>query len=1209
MNNNGQDDKVARDRDLLFGVIATRLGYVNPGELATAAGEWAANPGVGLDQYLVERGVISAETRDAIDSIREARIKDYKGDPSASLASFGGEAVHESFAGAVVVTDRGVESSLSSFGGGIAKEGSVPEGPSPEGPIPERPTAKVEVETQATVTVEHPNRYTIKAEHGRGGIGRVLLAFDEHIGREVALKELIPQAGGMSGSARAPTGAASETVNRFLREARITGQLEHPGIVPVYELGKRADGSIYYTMKLVRGVTLLDQIRKAPAISDRLLLLNHFLDLCQAMAYAHSKGVIHRDLKPLNVMVGEFGETVVLDWGLAKVRGLHDARAGDIEEGLRIIKDSSAGKTMDGALMGTPAYMSPEQAEGKIEEVDERSDIWSLGAILYEILCGRPPYTGETAWEVMGKVLKDPVPPLEEIEPSAPPELIAICNKCLQKDRDKRYADAGELAKDVAKFQAGGLVSAYEYSMAALIKRWLTRRWPVVVTSLVAAVILVSLGTWSYFRIMTERNRAVEQRIIAENKEREARRNLAEAYYQYGMRSEINSVWNFARVFYAKAVSLYQHEGARSGLFRESLRTFQPTVEYAIDAHPGGVYSVAVSPDGKLAATGGCELFDPKCRSGIIKLWAMDTGEMTKDLQGHKDVVDALAFTPDGQRLVSGGWDGTVRVWDLESGQQEQTINAHQGWVTSVAVSPGGSYFASGGEDGIVKIWSIKDGSETASLEGHEPGPVAVAFSPDGGRLLSAGVDKIMILWSTDTWQDEYVFGGHEDWVRAVAVSPAGDLILSGSRDLTARLWSVETGEDIETFSGQKGEVTHAAFFPDGKTAMTASANGTVQILDLATREPTAIFTAHPGRVMAAAVSPDGVRLLSGGEEGELKIWKLSSESKLKTLAGHSDQISGLAVTPDGKRALSGSFDRNLIVWDLASGDTIRQLTGHESFVRDVDISPDGNLAASGGWDGTIRVWDIESGVQLWSFEAHEGNVTAVAFAPNGVHLASGGDDDKIGIWDLQEGKLLRTLTGHSNNISSLAFDPGGGKLYSGSWDGKIKVWDPSTGQNLATLTGHDPGVSSLATSPDGTRLMSGGFGGKVIIWDTAVNEPVLSLVGHRGPISSVAFSGDGRYALTTCSQSLKIWELESGECIITYPREGDMGIATMALTPDGKTALLGTRDAAINILPLDWNLFEADGKALLDRALEETGLALEGFDIRSAVAGARETD
>jgi serine/threonine protein kinase len=498
---------IERDRNLLFGIFAVQLRKVTAVQLIDAAAAWAADPTRDVPERLVNAGAMSAADCDLVNGFVEHAVQAHGNDPVATLAAFGGEEqVDRTYRGTLTLTPAG--------GVSVSSEPTVLSNES----FDEIPGIQ-----------ESPGRYTHVSEHARGGMGRVLLVHDQHLSRDIALKELLPDFSGQSASdAPSPVRASVPFVARFLQEARITGQLEHPSIVPVYELGHRKDGALYYTMKLVRGKTLSRAIKEATTLAGRLKLLPHFLDLCQAIAYAHSRGIIHRDIKPANVMVGEFGETVVLDWGLAKARGKEDVHADGLAETLRAMNeggDADVAKTAYGQALGTPAYMPPEQARGQIDRIDERSDVYSLGAVLYELMTGEPPFTGKSVQEILGKVLTAHATTALQRVPDAPAELAAISHRAISSDPEKRYQSAKDLADEVERFTAGALVHAFDYGFKDYFRRFLAKNKTSLLMGSAAIVLIALVAGTAIHQIRTDRQRARQ----AAAEEKEAARLAAEA--------------------------------------------------------------------------------------------------------------------------------------------------------------------------------------------------------------------------------------------------------------------------------------------------------------------------------------------------------------------------------------------------------------------------------------------------------------------------------------------------------------------------------------------------------------------------------------------------------------------------------------------------------------------------------------------------------
>lgn len=477
---------LGQDWNLLFGVFAVQLKKISPSQLVESAAMWATDPSRSLAERMVENGALSEKDRRFLEDVVERAIEDHEGDAKAAVASFGGvEEIQQTFRGSIVLNRSGSVQLGWSSGDAWA----------PGGPL------------DVPAVQETPGRYTCVGEHSHGGMGRILIVHDEHFGRDVALKELLPaHANREDTESPTPVRLSLPVTARFLAEARITGQLEHPSIVPVYELGHRMDGTLYYTMKLVRGQTLTKSLAAAPKLRDRLLLLPHFLNLCQAIAYAHDRGVIHRDIKPDNVMIGEFGETVVIDWGIAKTR-THDPGGGDpMAETVRMMKNSGRApetKTAAGAVMGTPLYMSPEQAAGRVEWVDERSDIYSLGAVLYELLTGRTLHKGRSLSEILERIVSEEPASVRQLEPHAPPELTAICQRAIQKNRLERYTSVKELAADIQRFMQGQLVHAYRYGTIERVRRFAQANRAILFTALLvltASYALSAVSNWFSFR-------------------------------------------------------------------------------------------------------------------------------------------------------------------------------------------------------------------------------------------------------------------------------------------------------------------------------------------------------------------------------------------------------------------------------------------------------------------------------------------------------------------------------------------------------------------------------------------------------------------------------------------------------------------------------------------------------------------------------------
>ncbi len=490
----------AADRNLLFGVLALQADLIDANRFAEACTAWSARKQVPLADLLVERGWLTPEERDGVEQFLQRKLKKNAGDVRASLNE--------------VLSER-VRQTLSNVGDPLIHH-----------TLSEISRSEHGAREQATVHYQPAGRerYTLTRLHARGGIGRVWLARDDDLGREVALKELLDD-----------RNDEPAIVARFVEEAQITGQLQHPNIVPVYELARPADRSAgpFYTMRFVRGRTLAAAIqqyhakrRAAEAGTLELReLLGHFLAVSNAVAYAHSRGVLHRDLKPGNVVVGDFGEVIVLDWGLAKLKDSSDTQTSLLPVSVR--KEPSRGGTAQGQVIGTPSYMPPEQAEGRTDLFDERSDVYGLGAVLYEVLTGEPPFDGPEAAEILARVVADdPEPPRRRV-PGTPAALEAVCLKALAKRPADRYPSAREMADEIQRWLADEPVTVYRERLPARAGRWV-KRHRVLVTSGAAATLVAALALGVTAAVLS----AANERLAASNRREQDARAAAEANYR-----------------------------------------------------------------------------------------------------------------------------------------------------------------------------------------------------------------------------------------------------------------------------------------------------------------------------------------------------------------------------------------------------------------------------------------------------------------------------------------------------------------------------------------------------------------------------------------------------------------------------------------------------------------------------------------------------
>ncbi len=1008
------------------------------------------------------------------------------------------------------------------------------------GPVLSTVTKISEEEALPVPPAPRIGNYEILSEIARGGMGVVYKARQISLDRLVAVKVLSQRSG-------------KEQIHRFRTEAMAAGSLQHPNIVSIHEVGLW-QGHHYLVMDYVAGTTLAELTQRGPLPAVR--AVRYVRVIAEAVHFAHEHGILHRDLKPSNVLLDVHDRPHVTDFGLAK----------------RL--ESAVDLTVSGQVLGSPSYMPPEQASGRRGRVGRRSDVYALGALLFHLLTGRPPFMGEVVSDTLRQVLDEEPPSPRLLNPAVPVDLETICLKCLEKDPDRRYPTAQALAEELGRCLRNEPILARPIGLTGRVWRWARRNPRLACLGALVLALLLVIGVGSPvagYRINQQRLAAVEQTRLAELHAYAAHVNSAQQYLRAGNLGRTRELLELAT----------RHSSAtadpRGWEWHYLTLQSRGDVEQVLERLPT-VCKFTISPDGRLLALalryGQVHLWDLSTRRRIDVLgreydsatlaafsadsrlvafiqyeplrfvfWNVSTRAVHMELVPTNGLGGAF-FVPGRPELIEAGLVGPDRsrrlaLWDLTT----QSIRAVARLGTTggdlfagcdLRFTPDGGRLLQGDLDGRVKVFDTRDLKLLASIPVHDGGISAVALSPDARIMATAQAYRgtAILLWDFGTAinaaqgdrepQPSAQLLGHEAWVTSLSFSPDGRLLASGSADHTIRVWDLASRREVRRLQGHENEVYGVQFAPDGRL-YSVGRDGLVCAWSLAAPPRPVGPERRDLNLSDLSPSPSGRGLAGVRVSGEAFLFDAGADGRIHL----SPDLGGDNVSAEYAGGGGSLFvvkrDGGLVLWNGGRARAVRRLPVNQA-VRFCRASPGGELAVIVDEADGVTVWQVETGQVQARWRC--AGIRSCALSPDASVVVTGHERGRICVWDPRTGDQRISLLHAKETTTALAFSTDGRLLAAASMAGPVSVWEGAAFRKLPVLSGHPHSTSALAFSPDGRRLATGSQGREAVkLWDTVTWQELLTLEAAGATLEELTFTADGtRLVGRTRSGDLLIW-------------------------------------------------------------------------------------